>query len=797
MGRKHCMKCNKKLKNLSILALLSFACGLASCNEKTSSTQENDSNSEAVVSSSEVVSSSKEESSSVDGHFDSWSKEQQEIIKKYCGSILPYPTNYFSGEITVREYYDEQYDYYYLEIFDQAKGYSIEDYYKTLEDFGWSPIKTFNGKTSQTDTSGISFVELTKCSSDEKVGYDMTYYYNSAISTDGGEVVSGNYIRCYNNLSGKKTTDTSWSEDALKTIKDVTTTTLPYIQLGESNGVSQLGDNTLAIFDYYAKDLSSEIYATFIDNGYSLDRISSINHDAFILNKTLEDGATISVMFYYYGGNNIQVYYTPEVISSTSWPENIINEVKTKTGVDVPSFEIDDNGSYLYYKKNDSYYIYTINLKDGFNYETYALNTLKDQAITWEETISFNTYYINDENGDTYGFGIEINALSPKSTFVDSYPDEVIETTIADVLKVSDFNLPEFDETSIPSSDKKVKYSVRGEEYYQERYAYYYSFIKQYPWVYGLDDNPSDEYVSSTADVLASSETGIIVSIFDKEEQARNSYEKTLTNACWYKYIDDDNNVVYEDPTGKIAITISSNPDPSRDNYGETTFFIHPGAGEIREPEFYFQDENVDVAIGASKQLFLTVNMLPYEVTYESSDETGGITVDQNGEVTIKDSVEEGTTATITASINVPGESEPRTATCTVTAANIIYYTPETAIAKIGAKLSDQGYSPVIIHRDRSEDGELGFDFVRVDLGDMSVSDVETLVEENLIPNGFEEGNGWEKGTAVINNENDYTVEEKDVTMCTYSIFNEACYIILEYDIYIENGHTFLYVSAF
>ncbi len=792
------MNNRKKLRNITALALLSLACGLASCddgNKPSSSVASSDSNSEVVESS--TTESSSESSSSIDGNFNLWTEDEQALLKEYCGSVLPYPVGMVSGEVTVREYYDSQYEYYYLEIYDQSKTYSLEDYFETLESFGWSAIKTYNGKISQSDTSGISFVELTKCSDDGEVGYDLTYFYNSAISDEEGNVVSGNYLRCYNNLSGRKTSDTAWSETDSSTIKKVTTTTLPYIQLGESNAVMQSGDNTLAIFDYYAEDLTSEIYETLIADDFILNKALSYSNDAYILSKTLTDGASLSVMLYFYGGNNIQVYYTPSINSSYTWPSEVIDEIKNKTGVEVPAFEIATGGSYYYYRKNDSYNIYTDKLAGGFNYETYALNTLKDQAMTWEETISFSSYNIGDDDGEVIGFGIQVNVLTPTSTFVTSYPSEEITNTITDLLGITDVNLPEFDVNSIPASDKKIKYSIKGEDYYQERYDYYCSFIKEYPWMYGLSDNPSKEEIESTAATLASYETGISVSIFDKDEQAYKSYKTALTNACWYEYIDDDENVVFEDPTGQLAVTIKTEVDLSRDNVGETTFYFHKGAGEAREAEFYFQEDNVDVAIGGFKQLILTIKMLPYQITYSSSDETGGISVDQNGEVTVASSVAEGTSAVITASISVPNESEPRTATCTVTAKDITYYTPESAIAAVGAKLTEQGYDPLIVHRDWSDDGDMGFDFARVDLGDATIAEVESLISEHFIPKGFELSEEWESGTIYVHNENDYSETKKRATYTTASIFNDACYVILEYNIYIEDGHTYLYVSAY
>ncbi len=781
----------KQIKCLSALLLLSFGLGLTSCGDENKSSSKNEEPSSSVVKSSEVPASSSETPSSsseeIDGNFDLWTEEQKELIKKYCGSLLPYPAEYFSDKVTVREIHDDIYDYSYLEIYDDSKSFTLEEYYKKLAKFAWSPIKTFNGKYVQKDASNRDFVELTKCSKDGQNGYDMIYYYESEIS-DGDSATSGNLIRCFNDLAGKVSSDTEWKEDEKETIKEFVAFDLPYAHLSDKRVISSIDDNSISILDYYAKNLTVDYYNILTENGFVLDRINSLSYDSYVVSKTLDDGTKITIMLYYYSGNNIQVYYTPKILECASWPSEIISTIKKESGVDLPAFEIADGGNYRYYRKNDSFYIFTNNLKDDYNYETYNNNILQDPSLTWEETISLASYNLVEDDPDTVvGFMVVASLKKPTSTFVDVFPTSTVTSTITDLLKITGVDLPSFDNISIPETGKKVKYSVLGESYFKQRYDYYYQDVKQWPEMYGFNENASEDDIKQTAEFLASKEMGISVSAFDKNESFAEAAIELLTNACWYKY-SDESGIVFEDPTGKLAITISTLSDPSHDYEGETKLYIHPGAGEAREAEFYFLSDEINVGIGQTKDLELIVNMLPYEVTYSSSDTTGGISVNEKGEVTIKEDVAVGTTATITASMNVPGESKPRTTTCTVTASDILVYSPASTITKLADTLKGLGYEPVVNYSTAIDE----LDNLKLNLGSStSKGDAKTLVSEHLVLKGFELGDSWESGTIYVGS------QEKDGDTINSSIYNDACYVIVEYDLYEENGDLILYISAY
>ncbi len=98
----------------------------------------------SVTSSSESVSSSTPSSSSsssevIDGHYDMWTEAQKTLMKKYCGEVLPYPVGLVDENLTVEEITID--DYSYLQISDTSSSFTLRDYYKTVENFGWNTIK--------------------------------------------------------------------------------------------------------------------------------------------------------------------------------------------------------------------------------------------------------------------------------------------------------------------------------------------------------------------------------------------------------------------------------------------------------------------------------------------------------------------------------------------------------------------------------------------------------------------------------------------------------------------------------
>ena len=770
--------------SLNLLAIVAVVFALASCAQgrgDASSSASSESSSVVPSSESTPISSSESSSSSPDGHYDLWSKEAQELMDVYCGGALPFPSDIFVGEVSVEEV--ENSDGSYLQICQQSDSFTLKDYYKTLETFGWNAIYGYKDSPVKINNNGIEYVEATKASSDETVGYDMLYYFSPAQEDEEGNVTfpACNVIQCYNDLAPKASSSSTWSEQEASTIKYVTTTTLPFIQLGERNAVVYTSFNNLYIFDYYVKDLSKEYSDLLVKDGFVVDSFNSIMYNCYILKKTLPDGSRIDVMIYYYGGNNIQMSYTPKETTYSSWPSEIISEIKEKSGVAIPMFETEEGGSYSVFRKNDTYYISTYDRSSTFNYETYTYNELQIIDLTWSERITFETFDLLDSDYVAIGFQVVATLTNPTSTFVSSYPSSAVSETISSTLKISDVTVPSFDETSLPDNGQSLKYSIKGEEYYAQRYAFYYEDIKEFPTFYGLSERPTEEQIKAKAHELAYQEEGITVSIFDENKQAYESYEETLYKACWYKYSDEYGNPVYEDASGTLAVTLSS----TADEKGQTSFFFHPGKGEKHTPEFSFDSSEYSVGIGRETELGLVISMLPYEVTYSSSDPTN-FSVDSNGVVTVSETVEEGTQATITATMNVPGKSKPLTATCKLTAEKVIYYSIESALAAIKDNAASAGYSLVDSFLDDSP-------ALTLDLGENAdASVIKEAIDSSFIPEGMTADGEWESDEI-------YTIygDQREGEYLNYSIFNNYCYVIVEFSLYQNDGHLMLQIFAY
>lgn len=732
-----------------------------------------------------------------DFDFDHWTDEQKALMLKWCGSVLPYSEDMFHGDIKFQEVYDSDNDLSYLEITDESTEFSLETYYEDLDCIGWNVIKTYNGKILQKDSSGTDFVELTYASADKTVGYDMMYFFTENNYTDDGKTYSCNVIRCYADLCSTRTTDTAWNAKELKTIKDVANMELPFINLGSTNSVSKVNYNVMQIIDTYVGDLSSEYASLLQKNGFTIDTELSTQYDSYVLSKTLEDGSLIQIQMYYYAGNGIYVYYTPNMKSYDSWPTDVIAEIKAKSGVEIPEFKIKEGGSYSYFKKNNTYYILSYDLLDqeDFNYDTYVYSDLRNSGLNWNETVSIMAYNFTeeDENEDgdiidkLVGFQIAVEVTTPTSTFTKEWPSSAINDTVTKLLGVDNVTIPELVSSMIPASGKDIKYAVNGEDVYNEYFEYYYDDIKTnfeiYDY-YGITEDSTDDEIKALAAKLAKEHEGIDVSIFDINELAFKGYCDILEKACWYEYTPITGDKAYEDPTGQIAIVL----DTESEDEGKTLISIMPGSGVAHTPELYFEESDVIVAIGESKELNVISKMLPYAVSYSSSDTTGKITVDANGNVTVADDTDDGTTATITATLK-DKDGKTYTATCTITAKKIIKYTENSAIQSVDTLIKDKGYTTTTKY---IKDGELDFPRVTVNFGSMSIADVEKLVTENFVPEGFElpEGSEWTNCSIYVDD-----VEYEGV-MLDYRIDNEACTLTLSFYIYTVNGNTMMFAEA-
>lgn len=719
----------------------------------------------------------------VDGHFDMWNDEQKELMKEYCGEVLPYPVEMFKGTVTVNEVYDSEYNYYYLEIYDEATSFTLADYfYDYLEKFDWFTIKTYSGEVFQQNTSGTTFVELTKSSDNSEIGYDLVYFFNDGDTTS-------NVIKCYNDLTSKKTESTSWDELETSTIKETLTISLPFLKLGDGYSVSQLNYNTLQIYDYYVNDLTKQYADLLLSNGFTLNKEYTKQFDAYVLTKKLEDGSYIDILLTYSNGNFFTFYYTAMQTKHSSWPTEIIEEIKEKTGVTIPQFATSEGGSYYTYKKNDTYFIYTYNLSTTYNYETYAYNILRHINLTWNETINFTTYNLVDDDYNMVGFQVVASVNTPVSTFTSTYPTEKVNDIVSDLLKIDNVSLPEFDTSSIPDSDYKIKYQIRGEDIYNSYYEYYYTEILDRPTYFGLSDDATIEEIKALAHSLSYQEEGIIIDIYDINSQACFSYENIFYNLGWYSYSNEYGFIVYEDPTGTLAVTFDTYQNPSWDGVGTTEIFIHPGKGSAHSPEFNFKQEEYTVAIGQTKFIEVEKNMLPYNVTYSVDDTSGNITVDTKGNVSVKEETSAGKTATLTATLTTP-EGKTYTATCKIVVTNEIVYTPVEAIDTLGALLENQNYTVSIEHPVWSE--TYRFDNLKTNLGSITIEEAKTSLTNNFIPAGFALYEDFSETTYSADGKEYsaqhviYTTESKDYNA-----------VALEYILYTINGETMLYVEAY
>ncbi len=722
-------------------------------------------------------SSSIDESSSDDSGL-GWEDDQKELLKQYCGEVLPYPSRYFSGKTTFNVVESEDVEgYTYLEIKDESREFSLQPYFQDLEEAGWNVVTTYSGETAQSNGTS-KYVEVTKLSSDGKTGYDIFYLYQPSYYDAYGKFCSaGNLIRCFNDLSSSKSADVSWNEDAQDVMKEALTSSLPFIKMGDDYKAVQIAYDACEIYDTYALNLTNDYISILKNDGFALDEELSEKNDKYVLSKILSDGSIIDVALYYIGGNVIDAYYTPSEKAYTSWDNEFVSEINERFGISLPKFDVADGGKYQVYKKNDTYYIYTLALSDTYSYTNYIYGQLKNPSLGWDETYSIASGFIMDGE-DPVGFKIGITASTPTSTFVSAWPSEVVANTVKTTLGIEGITLPALPSSAIPDNGEQIKYAVRGEEYYKEACLSYQEEIAS-NWEEYFADKPNENQIKARAEDLAKADMGMTISILDSDNMALEAYSDLLYKMGWYDTIDSDYNIVYEDPDGKISVTIAADVFEIG-GLGTTSIIVKAGNGYEHQPEFAFWDEEVRIYAGSSKFLNLIKKMLPYEVTYTCDDSTGKITVDNNGLVEVAEGTAVGTTATITASIEIPGEGK-REVTCKVVVKNGTNYTPESAINAVASVLREKGYEINI-------ESEFGIYRFELNLGtSMSESEVKAMVIADLIPVGFTEFEEWQECS-------------DDGAICQRAVYyidnDDGTSAMLKYHVYTKDGNTIFYVSA-
>ncbi len=734
--------------------------------------------------------------------FAFWNEKQLALMNAYCGLPLPYDASFFSDEVAVSEEEEGGTTTSYLEIKDTASSFSIKEYYKLLEQYGWKAISAYGEGIVQKSSEGLDFVECTRKDSSKSVGYDMIYsYIPASVDEDGNKIDGYNLIKCYASLRSEASSATSWSESEKTNILNTIGVELPYIALGRGYSITQytysypFDPTVIEMADSYVTDLSKEYCEALLKDGFSFKKVASYTSSCYRLGKELEDGSSLDVTLYYYGGNVFDFIYTPKEKIYSSWPSDIASIIKEKSGVELPIFEVEEGGSYYVYHKGNTYCVYTLDYSETFDYTEYAENQIKFIGFGWDETASFASSLMTDADQNPVGFALRVTLKEPTSTFVDAYPDDKVNEVVKGLLGIYDVDIPSFPNNAIPSSENKVKYEVLGLETYEVYYEYYYDIILSYTdaFVDEIGENPSEEDMKNLAASLAYKETGMSISIYDQNRQAYLAYEETLYQAGWYGGRDGYNNIVYEDPNGKLAITLEE-PEvaPTHDNFGETIIVIHPGSEATHSSEMYFTKKEVQVAVGDYIDLNLVLNMLPYTPTFTSSDTTGKITVDQKGRVYASKDTPDGMKATITASINVPNEGV-RSVSCTVTAVKA--YTASSIIDDIASIITSKGYTPTVTHKVTKYGWSEDYLNVAFPLS-TSLTTIKKFVTDNLILDGFEpreteEWSEWDDEAVRV------YPEEKLYEGCYLEYEWEDVYQVgILYEIYQKNGTLYLQVFA-
>ncbi len=723
-------------------------------------------------------------------------------MNTYCGGPLPYDATYLSANVKVTEKEEPGTTTTYLEIRDESSSFSIKEYHKLLAEYGWNIISAYGSGVVQTSSEDIEFVECTKKDSSKSVGYDMIYSYVSASKDEDGNDVSGyNLIECYVSLRSESSSATSWSKDESTNILNTIGVKLPYIALGRGYSITQytyhypFDPTVIEMADSYVVDLTKTYCDMLLKEGFSFKKTESYISNQYCLSKKLADGSTIGVSLYYYGGNVFDFIYTPKETIVNAWPSDIASKIKDKSGIDLPVFAVKEGGSYNVYNKGNTYCIYTLDYSEDFDYIEYAENQINFVGFGWDETASFASSILTDSDQNPVGFALRVTITEPSSTFVDAYPNDKVNETVTGLLGISGITIPAFPNDSIPSLGKKVKYEIMGQETYDAYYEYYYDIILDYKdaFVDEIGKDPSEEDIKNLAASMAYKEEGISISIFDQDQKAYLAYEETLYQAGWYGGRDGYNNIVYEDPNGKLAITLKE-PEvaPTHDNCGETTIVIHPGSEKTHTSEMYFTKDKVQVAVGDYVDLNLVLNMLPYTPTYESSDTTGKITVDQNGRVYAASDTLNGAEATITATITLPS-GEKRSASCVVAAVKA--YTPSAIIDDIASIIVSKGYTPTVTHKVTKYGWTEDYLNLAFPVG-TSLDTIKKFVTDNLILEGFEpreseEWSEWEKEAINV-----YPQEKLYEGCCLAYEWEDVYQVGILYEIYQKNGALYLQIFA-
>lgn len=729
----------KKLKNGILLVMMPLI--LTGCDNSNSHS------SEMIDSSTESSFSSESSSKEIQIR---WAEKDRDLIIRYAGSLLPYPSN-FSDKVTVREISDMENNRTYLEILDESDVFNFADYHLDLENDGWTGIKNYNGSLAQSDNSGNLYYEFVKKASDNSLGFDLTYFH----SLDTETSTQYNVIQCFNDLETEIDKNTDWNDEAKATLENALTEIPPFLKFGKTNRVYQSNQNAVYCYDGYVEDLTKENVKILEEDGYVLDTDLSKEKSRFTLSKTLANNSKITAEVYYFSGNYVLFEYHFDVKETSSWPSYITDSFKEKTEYDLPTFSAGDITSYYSYSKENENVIYAYtddtSILDKYTSKLMESGLIYDYErqwyVNWHENYYVKAYFATDSvTSKNAMFVLFATLSSPYDKFVEGWPSDTISKFLTD----NEINVeyPTFDVSEL---SKYTDYRIETSNY-SDQYDYYYKMLKLYPDYFDIDPN-DEEAIVAKATSMAKNNTYTKIQIYDQAVKVDNGgvyadikypvldyLKDTLTKACWCSVESDVfTEGAFEDAYGKLLIGFDY-------AYGVTTMTFTFGSGILHTPTFKFADSSLSLRPGNIYNLQLDVQMLPYDITFESDNEK--IAVDNNGKVTVSSDAKSGEEATITAKMNIPNEGE-KIATCKIIVNE--GYDIKSAIDEVANKYNsyfnlndlDVGFAkPYLVDK---SDPEIDYVFKYYEMviptDFATLDETKSFVTENLIPAGFKDPN--------------------------------------------------------
>ncbi len=742
------MKMTKRL-----ILLLSATLLLSGCNGGTS---DSTNNSESTTSSSDTPVTS------------SWSDDIKALLEKYCGDVLPYPSNGFVGEIKYQEVMD-MYGKNCLQIYDKATSFTLKDIHweYDLEASGWTIQKDYNGNSYKDAITDDGYVELTRISSDETKGFRLLFNYDSTTKC--------NLITCYNDLKTKLSTRTSFDDVEDGCIQYSLLTSLPFSRWGADYYVATheyyelfFDENTVLIQDELAINNSDYTIKALEDDGFVLNASLSKANGLGVLYKELKNDeneafANIQALVVYNGGNKLQATYLPIATPSSAWPSEFLKPIEEETGISLPTFTADDITSYGYYKKHDTYYVTantSTSLSFDYGWELEDLGLFEDPDhlgtyTDWHEKVQIELTEGTDASYNTTSFTVALKAIKSEKTFADSYPSD----KVADFLKNNNINVTPFSLDNTGTDIYRYTYTTD----YEARYDYWYEYLKRWYKVMGM--TMSEEEVISEAEDAATSDLGLVIEIADDDGSIADGLSDKFYKAGWHKETYYDNGSKFEDPDGELAVMIVCRG-------GITNIKIALGSGEKHKPVFEFTQSEIWDRPGNQVDLsnYLNIDMLPYTISYTSSD-TSVLTVDEYGSATISESAKNNDSSIIKASIT---DKEGNTFEASITI-RVTTITQEDIISQLKTRFESAVVKGTFNEEEDENNGSYRI-YGAFLASELSVEEAKKYVEDNLILDNF----SLSEYTPTWVDSNDYNTGDP----YTYIIYCQGNCNIVQYLIY-------------